>query len=308
MAATKTPVSFICPECNQAVETMVDAPAVEWGGAESASDVFAEDQTEVTCNHCKTEFPVRVQTVAYGCEVTLDDYPNTEVEAGYPFDTEPDDDWYDRDVPASPYEHFTDAYHHLGHLLAQITGEARKIYVPPSSLELFNRMVFTQGIAALEAYLGDTLKNGVLGSAHSTRAMLVGDNELKAMSISLADIAANPKIVQDTVAKHLSGLIYHNLAKVNKLYKIAFGINIWPSKGASDKMYVAVEWRHHCVHRNGKDKDGNLLTGITREYVDDILDTARDMVIHIEGGLGRDRSRDWLPSRGSQPFPRESQR
>jgi hypothetical protein len=272
---------------------MVDAPELDWGSSDLASDLFSEDQTEVKCNHCGTELPVHVQRTSIGCEVTLDDYQDTVVEADCPIDTSPDDDGYDQDVPASPYEHFIDAYHHLGHVLAQVNNQGQEIHIQTSSLAIVNRMIFTQGIAAMEAYLGDTLKNGVLGSSAATRAMLVGDKVLSKMAISLTDIAANPMIVRDTVAKYLSDLIYHKLSPIGELYKIAFGISIFPSKDTADKLFAAVNLRHDCVHRNGKDKAGNELTGITREYVDGILDTALSMVIHIEGGLGRDRSRDW---------------
>ena len=297
MAETQTTVSFTCPLCNGAVKTMADAPPVEWGSAEYASDIFSEDQTEVTCNHCDTEFVVRVQTTSNGCEVTLDEYPDTVVEAGYPFDTEPDDAWDDQDVPASPYDHFVDAYHHLGHILAQVNDQGHDIQIPSSSLAILNRMVFTQGIAAMEAYLGDALKNGVLGDSAATRKMLVEDKDLSKISISLADIAANPMIVRDTVSKHLSNLIYHKLAHITELYRVAFGISMWPNKDTSGKLFAAINLRHDCVHRNGKDKEGNELTSITREYVNDILDAARAMVVHIEGGLGRDRSYDWRTRR-----------
>ena len=103
------------------------------------------------------------------------------------------------------------------------------------------------------------------------------------------------------MAKHLSDLIYHRLEQVAELYYIAFGIGIWPNKDASGKLFGAVKLRHDCVHRNGKDKDGNELTGITREYVESVLEAALAMVIHIEGGLGRDKSYDW-PARPLRPL------
>lgn len=275
---------------------------MEWGSAEFASDIFSEDQTEVTRTHCKPEFPVHVQTTANGCEVTLDEYPYTVVEADYPFDTVPDDDWYDQDVPVSPYDHFVDAHHHLGHLLAQVNEQGRDIQIPSSSLAIVNRMVFTQAIAAMEAYLGDALKNGVLGDSAATRKMLVEDKELSKISISLADIAANPMIVRDAVAKYLSDQIYHKLTHVTERYRVAFGFSIWPNKDTADKLFAAVILRHDCVHRNGKDKAGNELTGITREYVNGILDAALALVVHIERSLGRDRSRFWnWPLKPSAP-------
>jgi hypothetical protein len=303
MQQFQSTIVFSCPCCGSVVRAHVDVPEPDWSQVESASDVASEGQTTVVCSHCKWEFEATVQLDPSNCLVTLDDYPDTNVVADMAFFTPPEEDeWESLDIPSSPYEHFTDAYHHLGHLLTQVNDQGGEIHIPLASRSVLNRMVFTQQIGALEAYLGDTLKNGVLGSSAATELMLEGDIDLKKMTIPLAAIARNPMVVHDTVRHHLSSLIYHNLAKVEKLYRIAFGISIWPDKDVAKKLFVAVKERHDCVHRNGKDKDGNSLTQITRDYVNDILDTTLSMVIHIEGGLGRDRT-GHLPAGRSEPPP-----
>ena len=287
-------VEFSCPKCREAARTEIDVPEPDWSCVERSSDVAGDGQTSIRCTHCLTLFEATVEFDSAQTRVTLDDYPDTRVIADTAFFSPPEEgDWESLDVPLSPYDHFTEAYHHLGHLLAQVNDQGGDIHIPMTSREVLNRMVFTQQIGALEAYLGDTLKNGVLGSAASMLLMLESDLELKKTSIPLTEIAKSPSIVNDTVGKYLSGLIYHNLAKVDKLYQIAFGVSIWPNKDVAKKLFVAVTQRHDCIHRNGKDKNGNAFKGITREYVSEILKTTLAMVVHIEGGLGRDRTQDW---------------
>lgn len=299
MQKFQSEVQFNCPKCGEMVRADVDVPEPDWSHVERSSDVVGDGQTSIECSKCYTVLEATVEFDASQCRITLDDHPETRVIAQPAFFSPPDEDW--ADIPSSPYDHFLDAHYHLAHLLAQVNDQGGEIHIPVATQAILNRMVFTQQIGALEAFLGDTMKNGVLGSSDSTQKLLEGDLDLKKTAIPLAAIAKNPMIVRDSVAKHLSGLIYHNLAKVEKLYQLAFGISIWPNDDVKTKMFLAVKERHDCVHRNGKDKDGNSLTQITREYVTDIQASALAMAIHIEGGLGRDRSADL--SLGADPSP-----
>ena len=40
--------------------------------------------------------------------------------------------------------------------------------------------------------------------------------------------------------------------------------------------------RHHCVHRNGKDENGNQLTEITRDYVEAIAEIIKQFIEQID--------------------------
>jgi len=283
----ETAIRFRCPKCGQEANTRINVPEPDWSAGERMSDLMSEDQTDVTCNLCNEYFPAYVQNSSSGCVVTLDDYPDVRVSAEYAFYSAPTEDWSNEEVPADPFNEFIDSYFHLGDILPEYGVGGRGIL--PHSGGLINRMTFTQQIAAFEAYLGDALINGVFADAAAMRRLLSGDQELKAMSIPIVLAFENPNIVNETVKRHLQGLIYHNLAKVAKLYEVAFQFDIWPDPETRQKLFKAIHFRHDCVHRNGRTKEGKPLEVFTSAYVKDILDTTYAMVRHIEAYLGRPR-------------------
>jgi len=280
----QTHISFICPSCGKNAECNVDVPEPDWGAAENMSDLSSEDKTDVLCNLCQSEFPAYVMNTSGECYVTLDDYPNIDVvaESAY-FFPPPDDEWLNTDVPIDPYKIFVDSYYHLGDILAEYGLGGRGIL--GHSSYIINRMVFVQQVSALESYLGDTLVNRVLESNEALQNMLNKDKDLKNTKLPLTNISKNPNIVLDTVQKHLQKILYHNLAKVEALYKIAFNIDIWPDDKTKKKIFDSIQYRHVCVHRNGRNKKGEELEVFTTEYVSDILETTLRFTKHINDCL-----------------------
>lgn len=193
------------------------------------------------------------------------------------------DGWINIDVPADPYSIFIDTYHRLGDVLAEYgVGHGGVLSYTEA---LINRMVFTQQVSALEAYLSDTLVKNVLENDQVLERVLNGVREMKAKTVSLADIAKSPNIVTDSVKSHLQGILYHDLAKVGKYYEIALNINIWPDDELRKVLFQAILYRHDCVHRNGRTKDGIELGIFTSEYVNGILSKFKIFVEHIEGSV-----------------------
>ena len=241
----------------------------------------SESETEVTCNQCKVTFSAYVQNSASDCTVTLDDYPNGKVIADNAFfSPSDDDDWLNTDLPTNPAKIFLDSYYHAGDILAEygVGGTG----VLSHSAFIINRMVFAQQVSALESYLGDTLVRHVMLSQEVIERLLHREKVLKDVKIGLADIVKSPNIVRETVRAHLQSILYHNLSKVAVLYNIALKINIWPDDDVKLDLFRAVQFRHDCVHRNGRDKNGTELTVFTTAYVTEMLETMLVLVQHIE--------------------------
>lgn len=184
------------------------------------------------------------------------------------------DDWLNYEVPANPHSIFMNSYHHTGDLLAD-HGSAYGDF-------LLNRMVFSHQVTALEAYLGDTLINEVMGDADALQRLIVKADELRDAKFTLAQIASSPDLVKSTVRAYLRDILYHNLAKVDALYYIAFGFRILTLVKDKSSLLKAVSLRHDCVHRNGFDKDGKELNVFTKEFVQTVADLIRDFVDSIE--------------------------
>jgi hypothetical protein len=244
--------------------------------ADRASDMTAEDETELKCPACDTEFPGHVFNSGGHCDVSLLDHPDTKVEAGHAFydglaENEP---WVDYSVPDDPYAIFMDSYHETGDLLADQGGDGTR---------LVNRMIFSQQVTALEAYLGDTLINGALSDNTTIERLLAEEADLKDTKLSLKDILADPDIVKTQIKVHLKSILYHNIAKVRVLYKIVFQFDIFTllTEDERNALFKAVEYRHDCVHRNGRNKEGKQLDVFSKAYVQAHADMLRKLVAAI---------------------------
>lgn len=183
-------------------------------------------------------------------------------------------DWLHYEAPSNPYSIFMSSYHHTGDLLAD-HGSACGDF-------LLNRMIFSHQVTALEAYLGDTLINEVMSDADALRRLIVKADELSDAKFTLAEIASSPDLVQSNVRAYLRGIVYHNLAKVDALYNIAFEFRILTLINDKSSLFKAVSLRHDCVHRNGFDKDGKELEVFTKDFVQTVADQIRGFVGSIE--------------------------
>ncbi|MBB4398880.1 hypothetical protein [Bradyrhizobium sp. ERR14] len=145
----ETTARFACPKCKRSVSATVEVPEPSFD-TERASDTVSEGSVEVKCPKCETVFNGQCFNTVSSCEITLDDYGDTTVEAEIAQYAPDDEDWVDFDTSDHPEAVFNDSYHHTGDLLAEHGGEGA---------HLVNRMVFSHNIGALESYLSDTLIN-----------------------------------------------------------------------------------------------------------------------------------------------------
>lgn len=187
------------------------------------------------------------------------------------------EEWLDYDVPADPFTVFMSSYHHTGDLMADLGKEDGRYLV--------NRLIFSHQITALEAYLGDTLMNAVATNTDALQRLVDADEELGKQRFTLAEIRKEPGLVERKVREHLRTTLYHNLAKVDVLYGIAFGVRILHLTDKKAELFHAVMLRHDCVHRNGFNKDGQELSTFSPDFVRGTADIIRRLVESIERAI-----------------------
>ncbi|MBB4397016.1 hypothetical protein [Bradyrhizobium sp. ERR14] len=116
--------------------------------------------------------------------------------------------------------------------------------------------------------------------------LLAKDKELKEKKFTLAEIASGKELVKAEVLGHLRSIVYHNIPRVRALYQIAADIDLFELLGDDkDKLFKAIEYRHDCVHRNGRDSKGNRLEVFTKAYVQETADMMKHLVGKVEGKL-----------------------
>lgn len=200
----------------------------------------------------------------------------SDIDYGLEPEREPDE-WIDYSLPESPFNIFMDSYHRTGDLLAE--------HGSSDGRSLFNRMVFSHQVTALEAYLGDTLIKAVLADKATMARLMTVDKELAQRKFTLTEISADPELVTKTVREYLRSILYHNLAKVDFLYRAALQFPILDIPQDTQRLFKAIHYRHDCVHRNGFDVDGIELTVFTKDYVQDVSDRLKALVEGIEPRL-----------------------
>jgi hypothetical protein len=183
----------------------------------------------------------------------------------------------DYDLPDDPFTIFMASHHQTSELLS-VHGRDDGTY-------LLNRMIFSHHVTALEAYLADTLIKAVLADTEAMYRLMKGDNELAKERFSLEEIARASKLVETRVREYLLSIRYHNLKRVDFLYKTALLVPILDFAQDKARIFKAIDLRHDCVHRNGVDKDGNALTEFTKQYVQNTADLIRDFVEKIDKQL-----------------------
>ncbi|MDP2229049.1 MAG: hypothetical protein Q8J78_16415 [Moraxellaceae bacterium] len=278
MQRLESNVAFKCPRCGQMAAAVVDVPEPDWSMAERSSELYAEGHTEVVCPNCGADFSAYATNSGGSCEIKLDDFPGVRISCDPPyFSPEEGEDWIEQEITGDPFAFFKESYHQATAVLAQ-HGE-------DGGAHIINRMVFAQQVAALEAYLADTLIKGVVADPRALQRLIDKDKDLLAERVSLSEIARNPDLLKDRVKGYLRGLLYHNLQKVDFLYWTAFDIRVLGSKDENAHLLEAIQLRHHCVHRNGVDLDGRRLTVFTRDYVQLTADRMKALVERVQSQI-----------------------
>jgi hypothetical protein len=272
----ETTARFECPKCDKHVSATVEVPEPNWN-ADQLSESGSEGETEVKCPECRAVFYAFCANNVGSCEITLNDHPNTTVDAELAMYSPDEDDWVDYEAPDDPTSIFMDSYTHTGDLLAEHGGDGA---------HLVNRMIFVQQIGAFEAYLADTLINFVTDDEEALELLLEKDKELAKEKFSLAEIRRDKELVKRKVLEYLRSILYHNIPKVHALYRIVSKVDLLAMIDAKkDMLFKAIEHRHDCVHRNGRDKVGIRLNVFTKGYVQEVADVLRGLVEAIDEKL-----------------------
>lgn len=253
----ETDARFLCPQCGKEVATNVLLPDPHWHEDNAPFSDF--EVVTITCPSCRGEFKARANISPSRCSLVFVDHDKILISASPPTVRESDeDDWY-YDVPPDPHAIFNTTLAEARLLLDHHGGDGSS---------LVNRMVFVHYIGAFEAFLADSLINEVLPDNQALKGLIERDERLSSKRFSLSQIAASPDLIKDTVRERLRSEVWHRIKNASALYRISFEIDI-RAVLADDNPTIdqAVHFRHDCVHRNGRDKDGNLLTELTKEYI-----------------------------------------
>ena len=146
------------------------------------------------------------------------------------------------------------------------------------------RLLYINVITLLETFLSDAFSNTVLSDTDLRRKLIENTPEFGEQKLSVSDIFKAVDNVDKMVQEHLSRIVWHNLARVSKMYRVVLNVK-FPE---STPIYRAIKNRHDLVHRNGKTKDGEPIP-IDKGHVFSLASKAEDFVKLVDEELQQER-------------------
>jgi hypothetical protein len=165
-----------------------------------------------------------------------------------PIHTEPD---YDADFEFEANKR-SDPYDFLKKRLNEVDALAAA-QVDPQRQPLLRQLLYSSLIAALEAYLADTMSYWVAVDKKVFRRFVGSCEEFRAQKLTLSQIFERMDALEDDVERYLQQLVWHRLDKVVPL--LSDSLNIGRPEIGELMKHILI--RHDIVHRGGKTKDGN---------------------------------------------------
>lgn len=255
-------LKFDCPECGEYNETdALSVPAPNYM-AETHHDSCNSEDFEHICPNCEHQFDITLNNGFYGGDGEISDLGEKDrlsVEEEFP------DNDYEEDFKSMFFDE---------HVRETIDVLDKIDCLDESSRKLLYRTLYANIISSMEAYLSDKIISRVLSSIDSKRKFVENYKGYKELKLSLSDIYNKMDNIDSYIIKTLRDIIYHNLPVVKNIYKAALGIEI----GDISDLTKCVNIRHDIVHRNGKNKDGELCN-ISKE---DVTELAKKVSVFIE--------------------------
>lgn len=265
---------FYCSKCGEKIEEVIESfPSPNLlSERDTYLGTLETDCTDIECPNCHKDYNIQLASSMYGGELYSDDLDeDTEMEIE---DIE-DDYFEDYSEIVESNTSFFDTFY--------IQMEANKrlfensVLAPDLEITL-DKLLFANIITCLETYLSDALINIVLNNENYLKRFVENFKDYKDNSLKLCDIFKKMESLKKQVKEDLFALMYHNLPKIKEIYKTTLNIDFPNNIGdVMKKIYV----RHHLVHRNGKDRDGNQII-ITKDELNQTYDLIFKFVKEID--------------------------
>ncbi|MCF6244929.1 MAG: winged helix-turn-helix domain-containing protein [Sulfurovum sp.] len=156
--------------------------------------------------------------------------------------------------------------------------ELAEITITNNSLQphYFN-MLYSSVITSLETYLSDALKFNLANNEEFLIKFVETFQDFKNVKCDFNDIFNLCNSIESIVEEGLRSFLYHNLPKIQGIYKATFDIKFL----SISELMQSISIRHDLVHRNGKDKNGTL-HNITKDNVLELCNKTLSFVQNIE--------------------------
>lgn len=141
---------------------------------------------------------------------------------------------------------------HLHDRLSQIDAVLR-VQADPCQSELIHQMAHGSLIAALEAYLAETVTYQVMQDEQVMRRFVSQNKDFKSRTLTLNELFERLDALKQEVTHYLQNQMWHRLDKIKPMMEAGLRIKM----PEIDELMREVVIRHDIVHRAGRTRDGD---------------------------------------------------
>lgn len=145
--------------------------------------------------------------------------------------------------------------------------------VEVGAVSAFRRLLFANVITVLETFLADTFINAVLNDESRLERFVATNPDFEKKTVKYSEILRAAGLFRQQVKAYLLDVVWHNLAKVQAMYRDTFDLDMAPVVA---NVARAVPKRHDIVHRNGRTKEGEDIN-ISEEEVRGLTASATEL-------------------------------
>lgn len=256
-----------CPDCSSVISQSIGVPSPDFS-ADTHRESVNQDFDELYCENCGKELSVILSCGYNGGDGEIDDIEDEDlIDVNQHF---PEEDW--DDIDDNFFNHYInphvkdldDSLNHLDEL-------------PETTKKIIYRNFFANVISCMEAYLSDTAIRKIMQSDDYKKKFEKSSPHFNNLSINGSNVYEYYAKLDTTIQFQLREIIYHKLEVVKKLYKSTFNVDL----GDIGSLMKAIQKRHDIVHRNGHDKNGNVVE-VTKADVQQLILDVSNFINHIE--------------------------
>lgn len=260
-----------CPECGHVQTFDVATPMADFS-AETHRQSVNTGYEEAECENCSHLFEISTANGIGGGDGEIAGLKDENLlDWTQHFE---DDDWEGLDEEDFYAEYIDPHVQEIREVLDRID------ILDEQTRKILYRDLYANVISCMEAYLSDTIISKVLGDEAVKRKFVETSLCFKSQTLKLSEFFQVQANLNNLIVKRLREIIYHKLDVVKPLYRDTLGADL----GDISSLMKAVEIRHDIVHRNGRDKDGNL-RDISKQDVLDLIKEVSDFIQSIEAQL-----------------------
>jgi hypothetical protein len=266
--------------------------------AERSRDGDVHEDWRVGCRVCGTEYEIDTFSGFGGIYASLADGSELVVEKLPDPDDIRDDDAVVYD--ASEYEDYLRDFAPENDTVGAYNTTRRQLLDlieghGADSSSLLNRMIYSQFITAMEAYLADKLLRLSIDHPEIKKRLISKAGFLQGQTLKLTEVLLDPSKAENTFKVGLQKILYHDLDRVEKLYQIVLKASFYPADPTvKTELEKVILIRHDCVHRNGVNMNGiihtfnestiHALSGKVTALVDRLEDQIKKAIAALPAG------------------------